>query len=169
MTSRSISKEDCPFDNHKVDEAEFAGTEDFAAIYNSAPVLPGHTLIIPRRHVENLLDLEDTECCRMVEFARQVTKVLLSVFEADSFDWTIQNGEAAGQTVPHVHLHIIPRYTGDLAAPGDWYPELEQMRADEAAGSEGGPLDSSERPQISASERTRLVALLREAAKDEGQ
>jgi len=80
-----------------------------------------------------LLDLPDPELSEMILFARKVTKVLLSVFKCDGFDWTIQDGISAGQTVPHLHMHIIPRKPLDMPESNDWYskiPENEQKMLD---------------------------------------
>ena len=158
--TRSID-EQCPFDIGQIDDVEFAGTRDIAAIYNISPVLPGHSLIIPRRHAERMFDLTDSECLRLVKFARSVTALVVELFSASGFDWTVQDGEAAGQTVPHLHLHIIPRYDGDLPDPGDWYPRLNETNGN-------GVIDSAERRKLSDPELEVIVKRLRREARGAG-
>lgn len=122
-----ITLENCPFCNSEVSDATFAESENFRAIYNIAPILPGHSLIIPKWHIQSLMYLSDNELCEMMIFGRNVVAKLLAAFKAQAFNWTIQEGEEAGQTVPHLHLHLhlIPRKTKDLPQPGDWYPLLQ--------------------------------------------
>jgi len=139
----------CSFCRANIKAATFAKQDDFRAIYNRAPILPGHSLIIPRWHVPSLLGLSDDEVAQMVKFSRIVVRNLMRIFKADGFNWTIQEGAPAGQTVLHLHLHLIPRGDGDLPTPGDWYPLLQK--------SESQLIDSDERPQLSF-EQTRQVA-----------
>src|SRR5215475_12498349 len=149
-------EQECPFDYPGIRTAEYAGDEKFAAIYNIAPILPGHSLIIPRWHVARLGDLSEAESCRFFVFARRVTEFLLAHFQADGFDWSIQDGWTAGQTVGHVHLHVIPRWQGDLPAPGDWYDRLQMPVATAA----DGPVDSAVRPRLSDLDLDKIVGAL---------
>lgn len=143
----------CPFCGAAAVAAAFAGNERFLALYNIAPVLPGHALVVPRRHVQSLLDLADDELAQFAIFARRVTRLLSRAFSADGFDWTVQDGAAAGQTVPHLHLHVIPRHSGDLPEPGDWYPAL--------MASETAQIDSRTRPRLTPAEHSQVTAYLR--------
>ena len=138
----------------------FARSGHFIALYNQAPVFPGHSLIIPSRHAHSLLELSEEETAEMMQFSRKVTRLLLKVFEAKAFDWSVQDGEAAGQSVAHLHMHIVPRRTGDRPDPGDWYPEIAQNTAE--------ILDSAFRPKIPPDELERILDKLREQAKEEG-
>src|ERR1041385_9572891 len=90
---------DCPFDRERITRPTLAGNDRFAAIYNVAPIVPGHSLVVPRRHVERFMGLNESELCQFFVFARRVTDMLMAAFEADGFDWSIQDGESAGQTV----------------------------------------------------------------------
>jgi bis(5'-adenosyl)-triphosphatase len=118
------SEVSCPFCADAIDEVTFMASERFRAIVNIAPILPGHSLVVPRRHVESLLALSDDEVAEMVNLSRRAVAVLIQAHDAAGFDWTIQESEAAGQSVPHLHLHLIPRRPGDLPNPGDWYQRL---------------------------------------------
>ncbi|MBE0663302.1 MAG: HIT domain-containing protein [Bacteroidales bacterium] len=118
----------CPFCSLSIQEQIFWGLDKVMAVYNISPILPGHSMIIPRRHVVTINELDNEEMTKFFTFARQVTQLLMRAFEADGFDWSLQESEAAGQSFAHLHLHIIPRKTGDLKRPGDWYALLQQNR-----------------------------------------
>ncbi len=62
-----------------------------------------------------------------MKLGRNTAQSLSQVFDTDAFDWAIQEKEAAGQSVPHLHMHIVPRKIGDLKDPGAWYQELEKI------------------------------------------
>jgi bis(5'-adenosyl)-triphosphatase len=160
-TTNTRLSDACPFDGERVDNVMFATNDQFGAVYNVSPILPGHSLVIPRKHVERVFDLSDEELAGFVIFARRVTKLLLDVFHGRGFDWTIQDGEAAGQTVPHIHLHIIPRVDGDLHDPGDWYPRLELARQRSLSQSQ---LDSRDRSETTCDDRLVIVERLRSEA-----
>ena len=119
---------ECPFCATSVTDMSFIESPRFRAIVNVAPILPGHSLVVPKRHVESLLALSDEEVAEMVNLSRRAVALLTRVYGSDGFDWTIQESEAAGQSVPHLHLHLIPRTRGDLPDPGDWYPRLIESR-----------------------------------------
>ena len=116
-------------------QSAFRADERFLALYNIAPVLPGHSLVLPRAHVGSVLRAFRCRPRRVGAVRRRVTRLLTRAFAADGFDWTIQDGRSAGQSVPHLHLHIIPRRMGDLPEPGDWYPAL--------MANEGATIDSA--------------------------
>jgi bis(5'-adenosyl)-triphosphatase len=132
----------CPFCDETILRAQFAESEDFRAIYNLAPVLPGHSLVVSKQHHPSLMDLPENELAELMSFSRKVTRILCKTFQAEAFDWTIQDGAAAGQSVPHLHLHILPRLPADLPAPGDWYPLLQESQA--------GMVDSALRARLTA-------------------
>lgn len=92
------------------------------AIYNIAPALPGHSLIIPKMHFTSLMDLNSGELFEFFDTARFALRILMKAFNTDAFDFSIQEKPEAGQTIEHLHLHIVPRMKGDLKHPGDWYP-----------------------------------------------
>lgn len=146
--------EDCPFCSSALQQSAFCADERFLAFYNIAPVLPGHSLVLPRAHVESVLSLDDADLAALVVFARRVTRLLARAFAADGFDWTIQDGRSAGQSVPHLHLHIIPRHMGDLPEPGDWYPAL--------MANQDATIDSAARSPLTPAEHERITRHLRE-------
>jgi bis(5'-adenosyl)-triphosphatase len=152
------AKADCPFCHADIKCSVFAEEGIFWAIYNIAPILPGHCLVIPRAHVESIMGLSEEELGQFVVFARRVTKTLLKTFDASGFDWAIQDAQEAGQTVPHLHLHIIPRTPNDLPNESDWYSRLEQRQAQ--------AIDSTHRPRLTRDQLDHYVAVLCEAFGD---
>lgn len=87
------------------------------AIYDKYPVNRGHVLIIPKRHVWNYFDLTDNEKQDLYQLMEFMKKYIDDKFKPDAYNIGINIGEVAGQTVMHVHMHIIPRYKGDIEDP----------------------------------------------------
>lgn len=121
---------DCPFCK-KSENDYFLQSENFACIYNISPIVPGHSLVIPKLHVESLFWLNKDELLEFMQMGRKAARLLGNIFETDAFDWAIQEKEAAGQSVAHLHMHVIPRIMNDLSFPGAWYQELEKSQADD--------------------------------------
>lgn len=87
------------------------------AVYDKNPVSPGHVLIIPKRHAVTVYDLTDEEYADCFQLARAVRPILQEKFNPDGFNIGANCGEAAGQSVWHAHIHVIPRYKGDTPNP----------------------------------------------------
>jgi bis(5'-adenosyl)-triphosphatase len=104
------------------------------------------------------MDLSDDELAEFMLFGRRVARLLARAFQTPAFNWTIQEREAAGQTVAHLHMHVIPRVARDLPRPGEWYPLLRQAEAE--------PIDSVSRHRLSRGEMGEMVARLRRTARD---
>lgn len=153
MNEAISNPDNCPFCLPDTQRNAFANSGSFLALYNIAPIFPGHSLIIPRLHVQSLRSLPAGLITEFFLFARDVTETLLSYFHADAFDWSIQDNEAAGQTVPHLHLHIVVRHPDDISEPGDWYPLLDAQRKS----------GNNTRPKLSNSEYSEITAQLRTA------
>src|SRR5574343_1175416 len=83
-------------------------------IYDGFPVSPGHCLIIPKRHVGSFFEVSAEERIAMLALLDKAKVVLEEKYQPDAFNIGINDGPAAGQTVPHLHLHLIPRYEGDV-------------------------------------------------------
>jgi len=147
------NNKNCPFCEAILSENFFCQSNNFVAIYNIAPILPGHCMIIPKNHIQKVLNLSDDKLSEMMIFSRKVIEILNKVFPNDGFNWTIQDGESAGQTVQHVHLHIIPRVNKDLPEPGDWYPKLVESRNTE----------SKNRAKLTTDEYLRITEKLKES------
>ena len=107
---------ECPF-CVIADESVFLSSELAFAIHDGYPVSPGHTLVIPRQHVATLFELPRNVQLAMWDLVEQVRKRLVAQHHPDGFNIGLNDGSAAGQTVPHVHIHVIPRYAGDMPDP----------------------------------------------------
>jgi len=83
-------------------------------IRDGFPISPGHTLIIPRRHVDSFFNLTAEEKLDLLGMLETAKAGVDEEFKPDSFNIGVNDGPAAGQTVPHLHIHLIPRYTGDV-------------------------------------------------------
>ena len=99
---------------------------DFESIINSAsvyvrddkfPVSQGHCLVVPKRHVETWFDMSKEERQEAFELIDQVKAMLDEEYSPDGYNIGLNCGEAAGQTIPHAHIHVIPRYKGDMENP----------------------------------------------------
>jgi diadenosine tetraphosphate (Ap4A) HIT family hydrolase len=86
-------------------------------VYDKYPVSAGHILIIPYRHVSDYFDLTADEKSALQSLLEQSKSFLVKEHNPDGFNIGINVGEAAGQTVWHVHMHLIPRYSGDMENP----------------------------------------------------
>jgi diadenosine tetraphosphate (Ap4A) HIT family hydrolase len=87
------------------------------AVYDTFPVSPGHTLIVPRRHAATIWDLTDEEYAACFALVREAKAILEARHKPDAFNVGANCGEAAGQSVWHAHIHLIPRYKGDVPDP----------------------------------------------------
>lgn len=87
------------------------------AIRDGFPVSPGHTLIMPKRHVTTFFNTTTEERLSMFELMDKAKIALDAEMHPDAYNIGVNDGPAAGQTIPHVHIHLIPRYAGDDADP----------------------------------------------------
>ena len=102
----------CPFcslPSERVIDSSEAGV----VIRDGFPISPGHTLIIPRRHVASFFELTDVERDELLGLLASAKAVLDATLHPSGYNIGINDGPAAGQTVPHLHIHLIPRYDGD--------------------------------------------------------
>ena len=84
--------------------------ESHVAFLDKYPVDVGHSLIIPRKHHEKITDMEITDVGNIFSVVPKVAKAILDATGADAFTLSQNNGKSAKQIIPHVHIHIIPRY-----------------------------------------------------------
>lgn len=103
----------CTLDTTRI----IASNEHSIAILDGYPVTPGHTLIIPKRHIASLLEATIEEREALFDLLENARIVLQNKNHPDGFNIGINDGIAAGQTVMHLHIHLIPRYVGDQPDP----------------------------------------------------
>lgn len=111
-----MRKEDCIFckiANGEIPSKTLYEDEDFRVILDLGPATRGHALLLPKEHAENLYDLSDETAAKVLIHAREMAALMAERLHCDGLNLVQNNGEAAGQTVKHFHMHIIPRYTGD--------------------------------------------------------
>lgn len=106
---------DCPFCS--LHRSILAETELSFAVLDSYPVSEGHTLVIPKRHVATIWRMTTEEYADAFDLIRQVKNVLQERFKPQGFNVGVNCGKAAGQTILHAHVHLIPRYSGDVPSP----------------------------------------------------
>ena len=87
--------------------------EDFKVILDLGPATKGHALIIPKSHADNLFELPEGIASKVMVLAKKLGTQMKENLKADGLNLLQNNGEAAGQTVMHFHLHLIPRYEND--------------------------------------------------------
>ena len=107
-------KENCVFcTNSDVKDREIIRNEYAWAFPTNIPIVPGHILICPRRCVDNFNDLTTEEVTAIFDLQKKLKKSLQETFNAEGFNYAWNEGEVGGQAVPHFHLHMLPRTTGD--------------------------------------------------------
>jgi len=106
----------CPFCNLPK-ERIFIETETALAFFDGYPVSKGHALVIPKRHVAGLFDLPQDELQAVWNLVAKVRAAVNDKNHPDGFNVGLNEGDAAGQTIGHAHVHIIPRYKGDAPDP----------------------------------------------------
>ncbi len=106
----------CPFCHR--DPARVLAEDAQTVIYKDGfPVSPGHTVIIPKRHFATLFDATEEEQLALLKALNQAKAILDAAHQPDGYNIGINHGKAGGQGVPHLHIHLIPRYAGDKEDP----------------------------------------------------
>ena len=106
----------CPF--CVLDPARILAEDEFTVVYKDGfPVSPGHTVIIPKRHFPTLFDATQEERTALLTALDQAKTLLDEQHRPDGYNIGINHGPAGGQSVPHLHIHLIPRYLGDKEDP----------------------------------------------------
>ncbi len=106
----------CPFCHR--DPARVLAETDLTVIYKDGfPVSPGHTVIIPKRHFATLFEASSEEQIALLAALGEAKTILDAVHQPDGYNIGINHGQAGGQSVQHLHIHLIPRYHGDKADP----------------------------------------------------
>lgn len=111
----------CKIANGEIPSTTLYEDNDFRVILDVNPASKGHTLILPKKHAENLYDLPDETASKALVLAKNMASKIEKALECDGLNLVQNNGETAGQTVFHLHMHIIPRYKNDSVKLG-WKP-----------------------------------------------
>lgn len=111
-----MSQPGCPFCNLP-QERIVLETKTTLAFLDGYPVTEGHALVIPKRHVASIFELPPEELAALWSQVAATRKLLAEKYHPDAFNIGVNDGTAAGQTVPHAHIHVIPRRKGDTADP----------------------------------------------------
>ena len=126
-----MKKDDCIFcklANGEIPTNTIYEDEDFRVILDAAPATRGHSLIIPKEHFDNLFEMDDDHLKKTMPLAKKVAEKMRAALSCDGINVLQNNGEVAGQTVFHFHVHLIPRYADGrniLAWAHEEFSELE--------------------------------------------
>jgi diadenosine tetraphosphate (Ap4A) HIT family hydrolase len=112
-----MNEKECIFCNLDPNREIIAQNDLALAFFDVFPVNPGHALIIPKRHVADYFDLTEDEVAAMQALLREVKAIVEKRFNPDGYNIGVNVNAAAGQSVFHVHMHLIPRYKGDVENP----------------------------------------------------
>lgn len=110
--------------------------EDFRAILDINPAARGHVIILPKKHYANLFELPEEEASKIFVVAKKIATAVKKTYQCDGVNILQNNGEASGQTVFHLHVHVIPRFKGDTDhinigwKPGDTPEDLAEIVAE---------------------------------------
>ncbi|HFD81635.1 MAG TPA: HIT family protein [Gammaproteobacteria bacterium] len=107
---------DCPFCSLPTDRVILSDPLA-VAVRDAFPVSRGHTLILPRRHISSFFEVTEEEQTSLLNLLAQAREGLDDDLDPAGYNIGINDGVAAGQTVPHLHIHLIPRYSGDCQDP----------------------------------------------------
>ena len=111
-----MTKDDCIFcklANGEIPTNTVYCDDDFRVILDASPANKGHALILPKQHADNLFDLDDAVLAKALPLAKRVATAIKKVTGCDGINIQQNNGTAAGQTVFHFHIHVIPRFDND--------------------------------------------------------
>ena len=100
--------------------------DDFRVIFDASPATKGHVLILPKEHAANVFELSEETASKVFVLVKKIATVLKEVTGCEGVNILQNNGEIAGQTVFHFHLHMIPRYKGDEVGLGWKMGELTE-------------------------------------------
>ncbi len=99
------------------DDKKIVENNSFFSRFDDFPISPGHSEIISKKHIESFFDLTESELSEMYDLILKTRLVIEKRFRPDGYNIGINEGKAAGQTINHLHIHLIPRYIGDVDNP----------------------------------------------------
>lgn len=126
----------CKIANGEIPSKTLYEDDAFRVILDISPASKGHAIILPKKHAANLYELPDEDAAKIMVVAKKTASVLKDTLKCDGLNVLQNNGEAAGQTVFHLHVHLIPRYEND------------NVKIEWTAGAEGNTLEDAVVEQI---------------------
>ena len=121
----------CNLANGIWDSATLYEDDDFRVILDLGPAAKGHALILPKAHYANIYEIPEELAAKAIVLAKKMAGIMTEALDCDGFNIVQNNGEAAGQTVFHFHMHLIPRYKDDKAGFGWNTGELDETTKQE--------------------------------------
>ena len=121
----------CNIANGIWDSATLYEDDDFRVILDLGPASKGHALILPKAHYANIYEIPEELAAKAIVLAKKMAGIMTEALDCDGFNIVQNNGEAAGQTVFHFHMHLIPRYKDDKAGFGWNTGELDEATKQE--------------------------------------
>ena len=111
----------CKIVHGQVPAAKVYEDQEVLAFMDIGPVAKGHTLVIPKTHHDPITDTPVEVLCQLITVVQRIARAQLKALQADGINVTQANGKPAGQVVPHIHFHVIPRFASD-GHRGNWIP-----------------------------------------------
>lgn len=121
----------CKIAKGEIPSATLYEDEEFRVILDLGPANKGHALILPKAHYANIYELPDETVAHAMVLAKKIVTKMKDILKCDGYNIVQNNGEAAGQTVFHFHMHLIPRYEGDQVGLGWKMGELTEADKEE--------------------------------------
>jgi diadenosine tetraphosphate (Ap4A) HIT family hydrolase len=106
----------CRFDDHTANKI-FLESTNFYARFDNFPAAPGHLEIVPKRHIVSFFELTPVDASEIYELMSDVRRLLASLHDPHGYTIGINEGRVAGRSIDHLHIHLIPRYEGDVVDP----------------------------------------------------
>lgn len=111
----------CKISNGEIPSTTLYEDDDFRVIFDLGPASKGHALILPKKHFDDVFSMDEDTASKIFVVATKVARAMKEVLDFDGMNIVQNNGTIAGQTVFHFHMHLIPRYEGDIVNIG-WIP-----------------------------------------------
>ncbi|MDD5291123.1 MAG: HIT family protein [Patescibacteria group bacterium] len=106
----------CDIDNKKKHNI-IAENDLFYSRWDNFPVSDGHAEIVPKRHIASFFELTNEEVLQLYDLIKKTKEIIFKKFNPDGYNMGVNEGNAAGRTIDHLHVHLIPRYKGDVEKP----------------------------------------------------